>query len=245
MNRIHWMGLTMWLMVSFSYASTPMELADGLKIRFVVKDQQSNELIFKGEEDITIKDDLVTKETFYYDLQGALVQKELSVYSYSSLAMFNYAFENRETGEKVQFEAADDLAKIQAKTRDEGQISGNATVGEGVYLAKPLHHLIVRNWSEISSGENFEFGLLVPSKMDSYEFRIRQLNTENKEGKKLHRLRLEPTSWIARRFVKPMDFLYDGDRVLHRYEGVTTAAVEGDANRLVTIDFSYEQPSSR
>jgi len=108
--------------------------------------------------------------------------------------------------------------------------------GAETRLGKTLHHVIVRNWEVLAAGRAVSFDLLVPSRFESYRFRL----IERPRSAAGHRvIRLEPESWLVRRFVAPMDFHYDHRRRAVKYFGPTTVGFYDDPERRVEIRFSY------
>jgi hypothetical protein len=110
--------------------------------------------------------------------------------------------------------------------RDTGQI-----VGQGI------HHFIVHNLDAISRGEIIEVKMVLPSRLDQYDFRIRKLNLE---GDTLY-IRLEIDNWFLRLFAPHMDCAYDlkTGRLL-RYEGISNLTNGSGQHADVVITYVYE-----
>jgi len=123
-------------------------------------------------------------------------------------------------------EGSEDNAEEIYLPRDTGQI-----VGQGI------HHFIVHNLGAISRGEIIEVKMVLPSKLDQYDFRIRKLNLE---GDTLY-VRLEIDNWFLRLFVPDMDCEYDmKTRRLLRYEGISNLTDGSGKHAEVVITYSYE-----
>jgi len=110
--------------------------------------------------------------------------------------------------------------------RDTGQI-----VGQGI------HHFIVHNLDAISRGETIEVKMVLPSRLDQYDLRIRKLNLE---GDTLY-VRVEIDNWFLRLFAPHMDCEYDmKTRRLLRYEGISNLTDGSGKHAEVVITYAYE-----
>ncbi len=116
---------------------------------------------------------------------------------------------------------------------------------EGKYLAKEndqivgqgFHQFIVHNLEQIAQGEVFQIRLVLPSRLDQYEFRIRKRKIE---GDTLF-IRLEVDNWLLRLFAPHVDVDYDlKKRHLLRYEGISNLEDTSGKHKKVTITYSYE-----
>ena len=116
---------------------------------------------------------------------------------------------------------------------DEKYLSKEADqiVGQG------FHQFIVHNLERIAQGEVFHIRLVLPSRLDQYEFRIRKRKIN---GDTLY-IRLEIDNWILRLFAPHIDVEYDlRTRHLLRYEGVSNLEDASGNHKNVTITYAYE-----
>jgi hypothetical protein len=96
---------------------------------------------------------------------------------------------------------------------------------------------IVHNLEQIAQGEVFHIQLVLPSRLDQYEFRIRKRKIN---GDTLY-IRLEIDNWLLRMFAPHVDAEYDlRTRHLLRYEGVSNLEDTSGKHKKVTITYSYE-----
>lgn len=116
---------------------------------------------------------------------------------------------------------------------------------EEKYLAKEKHQIvgqgfhqfIVHNLESIAHGEVIHIRLVLPSRLDQYEFRIRKRKVK---GDTLY-VRLEIDNWLLRLFAPYIDAEYDlRTRHLLRYEGVSNLEDNSGKHKKVTITYSYE-----
>jgi hypothetical protein len=107
----------------------------------------------------------------------------------------------------------------------------NQIVGQG------FHQFIVNNLEQIAQGEIFQVRLILPSRLDQYEFRIRKKKIE---GDTIF-IRLEVENWLLRIFAPHIDVDYDlKNRHLLRYEGISNLEDTSGKHKKVFITYSYE-----
>ncbi|UCF02793.1 MAG: hypothetical protein JSV14_03835, partial [Deltaproteobacteria bacterium] len=100
-----------------------------------------------------------------------------------------------------------------------------------------FHQFIVHNLERIAQGEVFHIRLILPSRLDQYEFRIRKRKVK---GDTLY-IRLEIDNWLLRLFAPHVDAEYDQkNRRLLRYEGISNLEDTSGKHKKVTITYSYE-----
>ena len=209
------------------------------KILFEVVDFKSGQKLFTGDEIISAKDGLIVKTATYFDLSSRPVQTEVVTYAEDSLETKKYVFENSVTGEKADASVTGDsieLSHIANKTSASSE-KAKIKVEKNQFLGKVLHHIIVRNWKKIVEGKPEVFGLLVPFKLTTIQFQV--ANVGEKDGLKI--FRLQPDSWMIRKFVDNMDFYYSEKepKTLAKYIGPTTIHTDGDDSRKIQINFRY------
>lgn len=214
------------------------ELSDGQLIRFDVSDARTGEALYTGVERISVRDGQVRKRTVYRAAERGEVMVEEVSYDLATLQVDAFTSEHRDDGERLSLRREGKRLMIEylpregdATRRDEQLVWGQDT-----RLGKTLHHMIVRHWNELVAGAAVDFDLLVPSKFDSYRFRLIE-QPRSADGNRV--FRLEPESWVVRQFVAPMDFHYDEQRRAVRYEGPSTVDFSSDPDQRVVIRFSY------
>ena len=212
------------------------ELRDGQRIRFEVRDAESGEKLFVGDERIEIRDGTVSKRTVYRTLDRGEVQVEKVSYELDSLRVNELVTEQPALGEQVRLRRDGETVQIEYRPGDGDPRFETLTWGPQMQVGKTLHHIIVRRWEELASGDPVTFDLLVPTRFTSYRFRL----LERPPSAQGHRVfRLEPEAWLLRQLVAPMDFHYDESRRAVKYVGPTTVGRLDDTDRQVEIRFSY------
>ena len=107
----------------------------------------------------------------------------------------------------------------------------NQIVGQG------FHQFIVQNLEQIAQGEVFQIRLVLPSRLDQYDFRIRKRDIN---GDTLC-IRLEIENWFLRLFAPHVDAEYDlKTRHLLRYEGISNLEDAAGKHKKVIITYAYE-----
>jgi len=114
--------------------------------------------------------------------------------------------------------------------REEDQI-----VGQG------FHQFIVQNMEDIVRGEVFHVRLVLPSRLDQFEFRIRK---RKMEADRVF-IRLEIDNWFLRLFAPDVDVEYNPEtRRLLRYEGVSNLEDASGGHKTVVITYTHDPPPS-
>jgi hypothetical protein len=175
--------------------------------------------------------------TIYYDPHNQKIGHLISEYSqgpqFGSYDFIDFRAEYQD-GAKVttrgiqifKKEGSEEDAEETYLPRDTGQI-----VGQGI------HHFIVDNLEAIASGEIIQVKMVLPSRLDQYDFRIRKRTLE---GDTLY-VRLEIDNWFLRLFAPHMDCEYDmKTRRLLRYEGISNLTDASGKHAEVVITYSYE-----
>lgn len=226
------------------------------RIDFTVKDHATQEIRFVGDELITVEGPLVKKVTSYRKAGAgsedpkATAQEETVVYRGDTLETVSYRLNNFLTGEMAEVGAAPDsptdskasetYALRYVPSKGAKELKGNLKKSSQLLSGKVLHHVIVRNWQDLRIDKPAAFDLLVPFKLDSFRFQVAKVS----ESAAQLILRLQPDSWLIRKFVQPMDFFYvheqGANQRLVRYEGPTTIDAYGNPDWKVTIEFSQQ-----
>jgi hypothetical protein len=176
-------------------------------------------------------------QTIYYDANNNKIGELISEYAFGP-----------------QF-GSYDFRDIRAQYQDGAKVSGDRILlfrkkspeddVEEVYLAKEkdqivgqgFHQFIVHNLERIAQGEVIHIRLVLPSRLDQYEFRIRKRKVD---GDTLY-IRLEIDNWLLRLFAPHVDVEYDQEnRRLLRYEGISNLEAASGKHKKVTITYSYE-----
>jgi len=97
---------------------------------------------------------------------------------------------------------------------------------------------VARNWDRLVAGERLERPFLVPSAGRFIDFRIEQVAVEERDGRRVRRLRMEPDGFLIRLATQPIDVEYLADEpVLLAYEGLGNMRGADGGNQFVQIEF--------
>jgi hypothetical protein len=176
-------------------------------------------------------------QTIYYDAYNRKIADLISEYSFGP-QFGSYDFRdiraNYQDGVKV---SADQLYLFRKKS-PEDDVEGKYLPRENDQIVgQGFHQFIVNNLAPIAQGEIFQVRLILPSRLDQFDFRIRKLKLE---GDTLH-IRLEIDNWFLRLFAPHVDVEYDlRKRHLLRYEGISNLEDTSGKHQKVTVTYSYE-----
>jgi hypothetical protein len=176
-------------------------------------------------------------QTIYYDANNNKIGELVSEYSLGP-QYGSYDFRDIRAQHQDGAKVAVDRIRLYRKQSPENDIEEtyvakeeNQIVGQG------FHQFIVHNLEQIAQGEVFHIQLVLPSRLDQYEFRIRKRKIN---GDTLY-IRLEIDNWLLRMFAPHVDAEYDlRTRHLLRYEGVSNLEDTSGKHKKVTITYSYE-----
>ncbi|MBK8014292.1 MAG: hypothetical protein IPK13_23455 [Deltaproteobacteria bacterium] len=184
---------------------------------------------------------LVRSLTTYFDPEGRLLGTLLSDYEQDPFAP-NYEFKN-ETGQVVEgAELKKDGIRLFYKgqgrflpfagPREEGLMGGERFV-----LGQGLHQLARARIDDLARGERLAVRFAIPSRFDSYVFRIEPIETRDAN---VLRLRIGIDNWILSLVAPSIEVDYDRVRKrLLTYRGVSNLTNSEGESMQVTIRYSY------
>lgn len=176
-------------------------------------------------------------QTIYYDANNKKIGELISEYSFGP-QFGSYDFRDIRAQYQDGAKVSQDRIWLFRKQSPKDDI-------EEKYLAKKedqivgqgFHQFIVHNLEQIAQGEVFHIQLVLPSRLDQYEFRIRKRKIN---GDTLY-IRLEIDNWLLRMFAPHVDAEYDlKTRHLLRYEGISNLEDAAGKHKKVSITYSYE-----
>jgi hypothetical protein len=176
-------------------------------------------------------------QTLYYDPDNNKIGELISEYSFG-LQFGSYDFRDTRAKYLDGAKVGVDRIWLFRKQSPEADLEDkylakkdNQIVGQG------FHQFIVHNLEQIAQGEIFHVLLVLPSRLDQYEFRI---SKQKIEGNIIF-IRLEVDNWLLRLFAPHIDVEYDlRTRHLLRYKGVSNLEDIQGKHKEVTITYSYE-----
>lgn len=148
------------------------------------------------------------RETIYKNAAGKAVQRDVTVFNPVTLEVSSYLFENTDSGELVTVAAAGD--KVRIANREPGR--KNATVTEtewasGAAFGKLLDRWILKNRESLAKGDYVPLALYIPSKADSYSFRLRFDKAASRGRHDV--FVMEARNWFIRLFIPHLELRFD------------------------------------
>lgn len=179
---------------------------------------------------------IVESRTVYFDAQGRKIGELISDYRYGP-RFGSYTFRDIRAGYVDGAEVLDQRIRINRKTRPEEPVE-TATIPktDRQIVGQGFHHFIVDHLESIAAGQVFHIALVLPSRLDQFDFRIRK---QSLEGNRLS-VRLEIENWFLRLFAPHVEADYDLQTgKLLQYRGVSNLADPQGRHPVVTIEYEY------
>lgn len=169
----------------------------------------------------------------YFDTNNRKIAELVSDYS-KSLEMPTYVFRDLRTGysEGLRLEGG----KYYIFKKYSGKSEDKVLVGNknNVFSCQGWHYYILNNLKKFANNE-LRLKLVIPSRLDIYNFKIRQLDVSSN----IAHLRLEFDSWIFRLFAPNLDLYYDTkNRRLVKYYGPSN--IESKDGEVQNVHIFYE-----
>ena len=176
-------------------------------------------------------------ETIYYDPSDRKIGDLISDYTHGP-QFGSYDFRDIRAQYEDGAKVADDRVRLFRKENPEDDVEAkylkrktDQIVGQG------FHHFVANNLEAIAQGEVFHVKLVMPSRLDQFQFRIRKKKID---GDTIY-IRLDIDNWFLRLFASHVDVEYDlRTRRLLRYEGISNLADASGKYKKVVITYSYD-----
>jgi len=171
--------------------------------------------------------------TTYFDAKGNTIGRLESNYARSAYAP-DYTFKDLRSG-KTEAARKDGSAVVLRFGDKEKRQSVSAD--DTVVLGQGMHHFVRLNLDRLSKQSmSVVFG--IPSRLDTYTFRIRPTGTPSNG---VVRLRIESDSWVVRAFAPYLEVDYEiATKRLLRYSGVSNIEGPGGETQNVVIVYNYD-----
>lgn len=192
----------------FFLAVDALASADARRV-ITVKDPKTGKVYGSAyEETRTGGDGLQIRETVYKNAAGEAVQKDITTFDPASLEVSAYTFENTQSGELVKVSASGD--KVRIVNREPGKkeaVTIDAEWTRGAAFGKLLDRWIIKNRDTLAKGEYVPLALYIPSKADSYSFRLRFDKQASKGREDV--FVMEARNWFIRLFIPHVELRFD------------------------------------
>ena len=222
--------------LAFSLGSSGTEAQGELFFGKAVNSEGSLE--YSEYHTVTYIDGKVSEsQTIYYDANQNKIGELVSEYSFGS-QFGSYDFLDRRAQYQDGAKVGLDRIWLFRKQSPEAPLEDKYLVKEdNQIVGQGFHQFIVHNLELIAQGQIFQVLMVLPSRLDQYEFRISKQKIEDDTIF----IRLEVDNWLLRLFAPHIDVEYDlRTRHLLRYKGVSNLEDIQGKHKEVTITYSYE-----
>jgi hypothetical protein len=193
----------------------------------------SGEVVYREQHEVTQQGSRPLRAvTTYYDAAGKELGRLESDFKLSSYAP-SYRFTDRRTGKSESANVSGASVRLRYQGEEK---SLSVPKSETLVVGQGLHHFVRINLQRLAR-ETMTVRFAVPSRLDTYEFRIRPL-TSPAPG--VVRLRIEIDNWLVRQLAPNLevDYALATTRLL-RYRGVSNIEAKDGSTQAVVIRYDY------
>jgi hypothetical protein len=199
-------------------------------------------LLYEGLRTIERRDGQVVVSTTYTRPGGEVVQRTEAVYEADTLASVSYRLEDRRSGEQELLDRDGEWLRMsyRAKAAD-APATGSAQPAPDLRFTATVEPTILREWARLMAGEDVPFRLLVPSRQDTYRFRLRREEAPALQQPGRLIVRMEPGTWLVRQLVDAMFFALEQapPHRLLEFRGRSSLKADDGADQDVRIVYEY------
>jgi len=153
-----------------------------------------------------------------------------------------YRFEDRRSG-LVEEVAVSDGTLTMTRSGKRRALPSPSSPARPLVAGQGLDRLVRARLAELEAGAEFPVTFAVPSRLDTFAFRVRSL--PGPPGGSALRVRVEIESWVLRLFAGGIDCDYDrASGRLVRYRGPSNLLDEAGEAQVVTITYAYPEPAA-
>ena len=214
-----------------------------LTIKVAHHDMKTGKLLYEGIRKQVTENEKVSVVSTYTDMDGKLLDRSQVAYERPSLRVLSYKSEDIRFGALEELTLTGNTLRISFR---EDKTASMATEdikwGPETVHSSTVTEVINRDWAQLSAGENVEFDLVVPSRLETLRFRLKKDKTTQVGGKSVLVVRMEPDSWLIRKLVDPMYFFlsYDMPHRLLEYHGRSGIKTSEGKDQDLRLVFTYE-----
>jgi len=249
------MGILYLMLVSLGLFGSPLlagqaEYLEPQRLTGSIYEKAGGRLLFTFRRTATQTGDVVSVVRDFYNPDGSLGAREKVRYERDRLARFDLEEgQTGATGHAVVELLANQRQRVQFQyTTRSGQSEKrrqkSETVREELLISDMLPGFMTRHWDELSRGEAVRFRYLVVPRLETIGFKLRRDTTAELDGRKVIRIKMEPTSALITRFVDPLVFTVEAEpphRILQYWGRTTPKAQAGgswkDLDALTVFDW--------
>ncbi|MBL7135525.1 MAG: hypothetical protein ISS81_02890 [Candidatus Marinimicrobia bacterium] len=178
----------------------------------------------------------------FFDKAGNSILKEEIEYKAESFEIVKYELEDYRTGRKEIVTGKNNEYILQYKRNFDSSFKEKSIKKDGSILhGSSLPIFIIKKLDVLNNGQKISFRLLVPLRPTTERFQLKQIGMKKVNGRECYEIKMEASSWIARKLVAPMYFYIYTEKPnrLIMYKG-RLLPTDGKGNPLDgIITFSY------
>ena len=190
-------------------------------------------LVFRGSRTVARRDGSVAETIVFQGLAGEEIQRMEAVYDAATLALISFSRFYPLTGAGHFMYRSGDQVRMTRLSGSKHFDTEALDWSDAMMVSSALVDRIGMERHALEAGEDVEFDLLLPSRLDSVGFRFRKAGDSEVNGRQVIVIEMEPTSWFLRLLIDPIRFYMDADspHELLEYRGVT-AILKKDGSHL-------------
>lgn len=216
-------------------------------IHLSLEDPESGQPRYEGLQRVRETRGVVSTDTEYRDLQGAVLQTVNIRFDKATLTPIRYERQDPGTGMLERYTLdGNTLTLVTRKAAGEREQKETLEWIAGWISTVGVPSYIRRNWLELEAGEKLEFPLFVSGRKTAYTFVVRRDESTERSGEGLLVMRMDADSFVVRQFVDTLWFVFKSQPPyqLLVFEGRSSLPnASGDALRL-RMTFDYENFST-
>ena len=222
--------MLLWVLVWASHAgaqSSSVERYSG------VARSPSGEFLYREQHEVIERDGRPLRAlTVYYDRAGKKLAELDSDFAASAFAP-NYRFLDLRSGKRESAKVTG-LALLLSYAGERKKL--DLPEGETLVVGQGMHHFARLNLERLAR-EPASVRFAIPSRLDTYAFRIRPLEDADRRHV---RMRIEVDHWLLRQFAPHIEVVYERrTRRLIEYQGVSNLETPDGDTQDVVIQYAY------
>ncbi len=198
-----------------------------------IYDKPGGRLLFTFRRTATQTGDVVFVLREFQNPDGSLAALERVRYERGRLVRFE--LEERQigaTGKALVETLPNQRQRIQFQyttrsSRADRPRQKSETTDEPVLISDMVAGFVAEHWDELARGESVKFRYIVVPRLETIAFKLRRESTAELRGKKVIRIKMEPSSRLIAQFLDPLVFTVEADppRRILQYWGRTTPKI--------------------
>ncbi len=219
-------------------------------LKGAIYEKPEGRLLFTFRRTATQTGDIVRVLREFSNPDGSPAAQERVVYERGRLVRFELDELQIGASGRAIIEASENHQRIDfqyiAGAGPQARRKGNTeTVREAVALISDMiPAFLVDHWDELDRGAAVKFRYIVVPRLETIGFKLSRESTGEFKGKKVVRIKMEPTSWIIAQALDPLLFTVEADAPhrIFQYRGRTTPKIRSgqtwkDLDALTVFDW--------